>query len=615
MRHILFAATCILLGGSRSIAASDPAFSGSKGSPGASVSTPSSALKTSLRAQILELVPRLRHGESFGEGADVLALSMAQLGDLEAAWRLATRQWTRDSINVWRVEQLAFRREYAKAALLAQGIAHRGTRADSLLLIARLAFDRRDWDGGRPALRAAMQSLDKAPDSGQLSYAAWLWGQSGDHEAARRVLWKKAWPRALKEDELASKEQEPYRSRFPRNGGLVLDFASELGFLPDVLERQKSLSAPAMSWVVMRAHSSSDFNLLRRNLETTAKPAPHLIMTLAMAAARLGMTAEAHELRDRARLQVQNLPVDIRSERSAVLHMEMILASMLREDDEFDKAQSELEKANSNLSPIERDELTSVALLLRISSFGNANRFVPRFDVEPARLEATATAILAATPSRAQFEPLKILAQIYGRRRNLERLQQIAAVTARNVERQSQEYYENRAKGKGSWWEYGTTEIASLLREVQPGLESPILDALLAKTPRIFRSSTASQLYQNGLPDTARKMFDPLQAILEAATLSAAIRRETNEVKRRQLEQQQINFSWEDYAASEARSDPQAPARWIAAISDDQTRVQVIRAWTSSFYPVVPLKPPYVRRIGGSSSYRVGGGAGSSIGG
>lgn len=572
------------------------------------------SLKMRLRAQILNLVPTLRHGGNFPEGADGLALPMAQLGDWDAAERLATQTGTRDGLHHWKSKQLAIGRQYAAAIPVAQRIKEAGTRADGLMLIARLALDNGEPEAARAPLLGAMRALETSPDSAQLAYAAWLWNQSGDGEAARRVLWQRALPRALKENEIEKQEMEkqypamaPYRAD---NEAIVFDFASQMGWVSDIIAKSKPSDGPRLSWILSRARSRHDFQLLRQWLQTTT-PAPHNLMILAYAAARLGLKPEARELRDQARLGLQPLKTQPR-ERVGALYLELVLAATLGEDDEVKRLENEL-KMSQDGSP-ESEEWALLGPLLRLTNLEDLAD-APRLDVDAASLELAASEILAAPPSRSQLNGLKSLVQIDANRRNRARLASIAVATARNVERGAQQYQENRRQNRGSSWSNEPFEIAKILRQVQAGSEAPIVAALLKSTPTIFRPASAFQFYQNGFPIAARQIFDPLAQLNREFTLKNRIDGERDPKKRQILESQQTNVDWGDFAATQARYDaPDAPARWIGRVRDERVRVEIWKAWAGAFSQQVELKPPYVRRVGNSRSYRVGGSAGSSLG-
>ncbi|BCM88431.1 hypothetical protein IAD21_00262 [Abditibacteriota bacterium] len=589
----------------------------------------SSSLRAKLRLQILHLVPRLRYGNAFPQGADSLALPMAQLGEWNTALRLATQSWTRDSLFAWRAQQIALQHRYGAAIPFAQQITDPKSRADSLLLIARLAVDNGDITEAKAPLLGAMRALDTSPDTAQLAYAAWLWGQSGDREAARRVLWQKAYPRALRENEHDRKVQEQQRGKAngpvgrigdAKHESLVFDFASQLGLVADIVERLKAEDKPELSWILLRVDNRSDFELLRNWLQRSPMVASRDLLMLALTAARIGMTQQAHELRDQANLQVQALPLEAQGERMYALTIETMLAVELGEEDELHLLQVELQKASSN-NAVHGARFRPVDIPLMVARWHIIEPGEPfdepvaRFDVANTDLESAADAIIASPPEENQLTPLKALAQIYGRRHNRDRLHQIAVATVRNIQRQAEQYEENARHRQGGSWSNQPIEIAKLLREAQPGLELGILETLVAKTPPIFKPYLVFGLYQNGFGETARHAFAPLEALHREAALESAIKLARDPKQQMALGEQQISINWEDVAATQARYDaPDAPASWFGALRDDATRVRVLRAWTCAFYPQIQLKPPYVRRIRGSSSYQVGGSAGSSVG-
>lgn len=574
----------------------------------------SSSLKMRLRGQILALVSPLRYGGSFPEGADVLALPMAQLGDWDAASRLATQQGTRDSLFRWRAEQLALRGDYAAAQVAAQKISDPGTRADGLLLIARLALDRGDWGASKAPLLAAMRELERAPDSPQLAYAAWLWGQRGDTAAARRVLWQKAYPRAQQESELAKKSQSQFSGFSSHNEPIVLSFASQLGLVSDIIEKTQPRNTPELSWILARARNRSEIERLRHWQEESKRPLSYEFLLLALSAARLGLTQEAQELRDQARGAAGHSPDDFH-----LKYLQLLLAVQLGEEAAVQRLQGELEGQQAQIKPAKRENVSLLVALWRLTNlnFLSAGDAVPRFDVDEKQLDFAAAVILAATPDDKPLSGLKTLALIEARRHNRERLAQIAAAVVRNIQSQARQYEAGQRKveeGKAAWssWSNEPVEIASILRGAQPGLEQPILDALVAQTPPVFRVSMVDQLYRAGFPDVARRIFDPREPLRREAAFQAELARATPQQIRKM---HQIVTNWDDLAAVQARYDsPDAPARWFGAIRDQATRVSVLRAWIAAFYPQVELKPPYVRRVGGSSWYRVGGASGSAIG-
>lgn len=539
---------------------------------------------------------------------------MAQLGDWDAARRLATQASTRDSLQVWRAEQRALRGQTTSAMQSALTIGDAGTRADSLLLVARLAIERGEVEAARAPLLGAMRVLDRAPDAAQLAYAAWLWGQSGDRESARRVLWGKAYPRVLAQKEAQAKKGGKRNRPHDSDEGLVLAFAAQLGFFPDIVAKTKASREPGMGWILLRARNRGDIGLLRGWIENSPAASPDQLLLLAFAAAQLKLEPQARQLRDQARQRLQALPTSQLGLKARALYAEFLVDVQLNDTDALERLQSELQAVSPENAP-EVGEFPLIAALVHITVQGDSIESMPRFDVAEAQLDDAAAIILAAKPSRTQLTALEPLAQIEARRHKTERLRQIAEATARSVEQQSRDYAAARRNNGSSSWSGEPFIIARVLRDEAPGTEKVVLDALLRETPLIFRSSSGERLYENGFLLEARQIFDPLAELRRAAALQAAIRRERDPGKQRASSSQQILFNWDEFAAAQARYDaPDAPARWWRALPDDPQRAQVLRAWIGAFYPQVELKAPYVRRVGSSRQYRVGGMAGSSIG-
>lgn len=447
----------------------DAAHAQSSRTPAARVASPSSALRMQLRKQILQLAPKLRHGGDFPEGADSLALPMARLGDWDAARRLATKSWTRDNLNRWRAEQQALRHDYAAAASSAGLISDSGTYADSMLLIARQALEHGNAEAAQTSLLNAMRALEKAPDSAQIAYAAWLWGQYGDREAARRVLWQKAWPQALKENESERKKHATMPGWDRGNQWLVIEFASQLGFASDLVNKIKHRNNVRQLEILLSPRTRTDLRVLRRWVEDSEAVTPSHLMMLAYSAARLGMNEDARSLRDAARLQLAKLPAGANRERAIALFPQIMLAIQLGESHELKQLENEIATVYPKPSASVREDFSLMVPLFRTTNFAETQEPLPRMDVEASELDSASTAILEAPASSSQLIGLKLIAQIYGPRRNTNRLQQIAEATIRNIEVAAQLHEESQRKNAGSSWPNAPVEIAKALREAQPG--------------------------------------------------------------------------------------------------------------------------------------------------
>ena len=558
------------------------------------------ALEARLRAQILELSPLLTDNGNNPQDDDELALPMAQLGDAATANQLASTQLTRDGIAQWRAEQRAMRGEWSGASAQAASVRDAPVRADSFLVIARLAAEKRDFATARPALKSAMSALDKAPDAAQLSYAAWIWWRIGDVAASQRVFIEQAWPAAQKQDESDEKLFGLKSTAFPASAGhIVTQFAARCGLLRAVVQSVDPDKTLPTQWLLNNVNTSDDFQFLFDRAMKTETDGVGLY-TLAVVLAQHKRFDEARQVRERAQdLSAQSAP---EANYGYPSYLQLLLALELGEQESYATiARDWARRSQDKRAPENVALLPQMARIFRSDDSDNySNQYTLRRAATRAEIDDYADAILAS-PTAINEQNLPVLLDYYAQR-DPARVRALAAAFSAKLAAKATEIEVGQASGESFSWNNPASLVAQL-RDLGFAAESATLrETLIEKTPPIFRSSQAQDFLRNGFVEAASQTFDPLQYIASQARLADNA-----------PQGQRFTFDWDDYAATEARyRAADAPARWFGALGEPRQRATVLKGWINGLTPQLKLSPPYVKRtvsirqgygVSGSSEY------------
>lgn len=577
-----------------------------------------SELRARLRIQALQLVPELRHRNSFLEGADELALPLAQLGDWNAALRLSTKPHTRDSLFHWRAIRLADAGKFNQSREFATQIRDIPTRADALMFAARRLIERGNWIGvgeNGLELRLLLEAAAQTPRSDQLAYLGYLWNRAGGFSNAKQVFTRAA-QQARLDDATSAREHEqffrdsktPVDKRPPAFRNYltsVLRLSAHAGMLRQTAQSLRSDETDLLFSLMESARTADDLRFLRSFVDTS--PAPwrsRLLSKLATAAAIQRQTVLARAWFDEVEILWQTPVVDEASPPLASQHeraVEIFFFGIVLVDEALTaRGEQLLREVAARATPSDRffklEEISVAASFFQLTgAFGTTPLAFSR-----AQLDELSAPVETAPPSDLKFRTLQTLAALYANQKQMSSVRRIAGEmlqTARALAAEERARFQKKDTFFDPYFPSAPRlmDVALWLRIGGDDQTARTIATEFASTvPARQKPYAAMMLTRAHFFDLADSLFDPRREV-------RAYEARLKQPNRPDWASEFMSFG--AFAANEARfRAPDAPARWFGAIQNHQIRAGVLKEWIGAFdsQPVVPK--PYIRVQGGSSS-------------